>query len=268
MPKITVLCATCRIGGIDVLFQTLIGQRFRDFEFILVDRYWRERREEVGELFDKADFPITHLPPRKLLSYLDTGVATNTGIALARGKLVCFLADYTYAYPEWLDDHWRVYQEFKGDATFVGYRDRIAPPPLKEKLDIESCKISCFREPFHPERLDELEILYSERKPLSPLEHITGPYSEIPWHGFMIYCNESLPKDILDRVGGLDEEYDGGLGWQDADLGYRAMKAGHRFVFDSRAKLTKRIDTRTFLPPGLVIAGKSNEELFRRKCTE
>lgn len=119
MPDVTVLTIAYRPGYIDTMVQALQAQSLdrERWEWVLVDDLWAQRKEAVARHINGA-FNFQHMPPREIKPYSATGIAINTGLAAARGKLVYFMADYMYPHPECLWRHWYIY-------TFCG------PPEYK-----------------------------------------------------------------------------------------------------------------------------------------
>ncbi|GAG63016.1 unnamed protein product, partial [marine sediment metagenome] len=64
-PKITVLTIIYRPGYIDSMVAALEAQTFREFEWVLVDDLYEQRKDLVKDYIGGA-FPLTHIPPRKI----------------------------------------------------------------------------------------------------------------------------------------------------------------------------------------------------------
>ena len=119
MIDVTVLTIAYKPGYIDTMAQALKDQTLDHdrWEWILVDDICDKRREAVRELVG-SNMHFLHIPPREIKPYSATGIAVNTGLAQARGKLVYFMADYMYPHPSCLERHWQIYQEF-GPKVFI-----------------------------------------------------------------------------------------------------------------------------------------------------
>ena len=63
MPKISVIVPTNRIGGLDILFESLKRQSFQDFELILADAIYQYRKNIVAETVRQYGFPVKHIEP-------------------------------------------------------------------------------------------------------------------------------------------------------------------------------------------------------------
>lgn len=117
--KISVVTITYKPGYIDTLVQALRDQTLdrSQWEWVLVDDICHLRREAVAEEINGA-FSYKHLPSREIKPYSATATAVNTGLAVAEGELVYFMADYSYPHPTCLERHWEIYSRF-GPKAFI-----------------------------------------------------------------------------------------------------------------------------------------------------
>ena len=117
----TVLTITYRPGYIDTMTQCLVEQNLpRDrWEWVLVDDLHSVRHELVAAYVPK-EINLRHMPPREIRMESATAIAVNTGLAVARGKLVYFMADYMYLHPTCLERHWDIYQKHGPDVFISG----------------------------------------------------------------------------------------------------------------------------------------------------
>ena len=120
-PQVTVLTITYRPGYIDTLVQALREQTLERsrWEWVLVDDLHELRREAVAEHISGA-FRLKHLPSREIRPYSATATAINTGLAVAEGELVYFMADYAYPHPTCLERHWQIYSRFGPNVLISG----------------------------------------------------------------------------------------------------------------------------------------------------
>ena len=107
-PEATVVVSTYRPGGVDVTLAGMRDQTFPKgrFEVILVDHRYERRRSEVGTLARRYGVRLLHVPEhRRNGPWGVTASAYNTGFALATGRVVIMLVDWTYAPPGWIEGH-------------------------------------------------------------------------------------------------------------------------------------------------------------------
>ncbi|GAH79047.1 unnamed protein product, partial [marine sediment metagenome] len=150
-PKITVQTSIWRPGYIDSITQALKDQTLTDFELILIDDLWEQRKDVVKEYIGNA-FPFKHIPPRELSPYAMPCAAMNTGLIHAEGELIYLMNDYMYIHPRTLERHWEIYSKYGPKVLISGPLGEPTPIPLKDNFNfvIPENLISIFREPFRP----------------------------------------------------------------------------------------------------------------------
>ena len=127
---------------------------------------------------------------------LGAAAARNRGWRAARGRLIVFCDDDVVAQPGWLDAIAAAHAR-DPDAIIQG---RTEPDPR------EAQRLSAF----------------------SRSQEASGPG---PWFQT---CNIAYPRALLERLGGFDEWFAVGAG-EDTDLGWRAVEAGTRVVYEPSA---------------------------------
>jgi glycosyltransferase involved in cell wall biosynthesis len=120
-PHVTVLTITYRPGYIDSMVQALRAQTLdpRQWDWILVDDLHQERREIIAKYIGDS-IRYKHLPSREIKPYSATATAINTGLAIAEGELIYFMADYAYPHPMCLKRHWEIYSRFGPKVLISG----------------------------------------------------------------------------------------------------------------------------------------------------
>jgi glycosyltransferase involved in cell wall biosynthesis len=248
---ISIIVPTNRLGGIDLLFDSLARQTERDFELILVDNIkpWRTVLAPGGHLLT---FQASHIEPREnsfpLVQYCRT---VNTGIAHARGETILLLCDYSWCHPRMVETHldeqskhpgplhldynYSALPELKPDFPLIynqsGYDPTVDPIEYSRVLnestdryveDLKAGKLdpfmwSIFAEPLSEESVSELEVTHQHR-PCS-----TRKPDDWNWCSFK---NESFPTELFLELNGLDEEYDASHCYQDQEFSYRLRERG------------------------------------------
>lgn len=236
MTRVTVIQPIARLGGIDVLFDGLARQTFKDYELVLVDAWADLRRDAVREEADRRGIPLAHhvQPAKRGLAH-----ALNVGVRHARGELVCPLNDHHWTPSTWLERHWGAFEGSRGRFTANGFAYHRRPPPLKPAgQPPEAYALSLFQEPFDGERVSDYPILYEETlafttAPRIPVRsQLHGLYTS--WgREFYNTLNNSIPVEVLLRLNGYDETYDQARAYLDVDMGLRAEAIGHRFLIDT-----------------------------------
>jgi glycosyltransferase involved in cell wall biosynthesis len=241
--KISVLLCTYRVGGLDVSLYGLSRQTFprNDYEVILCDRYYDERKKAVKEFNEQFEVPLYHCKPIRQQFPLSSGsMQRNSAICYAEGELCIFLCDFGYTPPEWLQRHWQLYDPERKTSSMGPHRYWVHPP-LKQ--DWEKQHISIFEEEFSPSMLTQLAMQDAGQDP--KLQRGAGPIGGDYFH----MKNESVALNTLLQVNGADEGYDvdGGHAYSDMDLGMRVNAAGGTFMHDP-SNIVEIIQVRDFHP--------------------
>ena len=137
--------------------------------------------------------------------------ARNLGIAHARGEVIAFLDDDSYAHPDWLA---RLVAHYH-DPTVGGVGGRLIDPlrpPIGE--EVGSVRISSHIKITANFVIDTGQSV--------EVEHLSG--------GTM-----SFRKAILTEIGGFDPHYTGGNQLEETDVCVRVKAAGYRLVYEPSA---------------------------------
>jgi len=96
-PFISIVVPINRVGGLDVLFESLKNQSFQDFELILVDAIYKYRKDVVAEKAKEYGFLVKHTEPiGNTFPISNYCRSINTGLCQAAGKIVYFTCDNAY----------------------------------------------------------------------------------------------------------------------------------------------------------------------------
>ena len=225
--EVTLLLNTCRpdfpLVGLPDMFifeptvRSLNRQAFRDFELVVVDAKWSERRRKWLE--EHAEFPVKYLnafPNR----YLEAGLCAictqkNKGLLYAEGDLVVFIDDATEFPPWWLARIWHHWSRGYWPMSLTYYYEGGRPKILGQS--------SRYVERFYGREHDKEEGF---RLYIRPGEQVRDSRADFvsgvrPAPGQWFYAGSSAPLEVLLDVNGLDESFDGSKGLEDVDLGMR-----------------------------------------------
>ena len=182
--------------------------------------------------------------------------ARNIGIAEARGDLVAFLDGDALPSPDWLAQHWQLFQRNNGVTTGFQYclprleyvQDPQSGLPWEDVPASVAQVMRTYPDQF---RVTEamiqsdfaaIDLLAQEGGyPFPELELMQDqvqalfdqlPDSPIGWIGFYPH-NAAAPRIALEEVGGFDEEMLHSEGW---DLAYRLMQNGYKMRFAAKAQ--------------------------------
>lgn len=257
MPAISVITIIFRYGYIDTIVESLKTQTFKDFELILVDELYEQRKDVVKEYIGSS-FPLKHIPPRASSKFSMAAHAHNDAIMNAEGELLYYLSDYVYAHPDSLKCHWEIYKKYGPKVIISGPLIYYYPFKTDARRDIYiginySGQIVKLRGNSH----DPLSVLDGEFEPewpsfLMPDDRIRNACSipiefnlwECPGHYLLnpsyhkyhwwAGVNDSAPLEALLEVNGFNENLDGEHGGHiDGDISARFMAGGYRYLIDT-----------------------------------
>lgn len=245
-PAVSVLTTAFRPGGLDFTLAGMRDQTFRDFELIVVDRRYEKRQERVYELYKgygEGGFPCIYVPEHRRNGKWTTFCsAWNTAIALARGEHVIFLQDWCYAPPGWIEAHLATHAGRDNRFTLCSY-GYYNSPALKTKQPFDfsgqsarSIRCTDWDAVLAGDVLDEIEVFEKGLFDPAWVPDFTHQYNEVrpglfasgiaPNDTWVHIKNESMKRDFLWRIGGLDERLERGKGPMDIDVGLRVVNAG------------------------------------------
>jgi len=248
---ISILLPTLRVGGLDVLCDSLSRQTCQDFELLLADGIHRYRAPLVADKLAVLPFPVRHLASDGIaLSNYSRSI--NDAVVVARGDVILMMPDYAWLADDTVEIHARFHDEHRGERKCLmsGYTYRACPPrhpgfegyhPRKQHSQVE----------FHRDDPEALWELYTTREaeryerdlasgaldalmwsiwaePLTlealqqlPIEHEHKLF-DVEWsHRFCSLKNESYPIEAWEELNGLDEDLDGSHLYQDLEWGER-----------------------------------------------
>ena len=222
-----------------------------EFEVIVVDD---------GSTDGTGDFlrDYEHIPIKVIPLHTNVGRcrARNIGIAESRGDLIAFLDGDALPGPDWLAQHWCLFQHYNGVTsgfqyclpcleyvqephrglpwedipTSIAHAMRTYPEKFRvteAMIQSDFGAIDLLAQeggyPFPELKLmqDQVQVLFDQ-----------VPDSPIGWISFYPH-NASAPRVALEEVGGFDEELPHSEGW---DLAYRLMRNGYKMRFAAKAQ--------------------------------
>lgn len=251
---ISVIIPTNRVGGLDVVFDSLETQVDRDFELVLVDNLYRYRRELVAEKAKAYSFPVTHIEPRDnpfpRVCYCRT---MNTGVAHARGSILLYQCDYTWMSPECLAWHSKWQEMFRGpvavDMAYTSLPQLMSGFPagrFLHKVDPTAANAVEFMQSTNEATADYVDCLdrgkldqflwsiFAERLtyervwslPIESVHYKNTSAGVFDDYNYCAFKNESFPTDLVLDMNGHDEDYDLSHAWQDSEFSYRLRERG------------------------------------------
>lgn len=205
--EITVILVTKRLEPrIDLALESLKTQTFKDFEYIIIDGFWKRRKDAVKELIEKSgiSFPCIHIedkPSRWKGKMPAICNARNTGLIFANGKYIVFCDDNCKMPPNWLEIHLRWLEKgYIVAGTWIEYKS----------IDNDGKGVYIYEPEYRYTIVKEPKI-------------VTG--------GWLYGINFSFPLEIALDINGFDEYLDGELGQDDIDFGIRSERKGYKVMY-------------------------------------
>lgn len=258
---LSVVCPSVRVGGLDLLCQSLALQSCQDFELVLVDGIFEYRRPHVAERLAAQPFPVQHLNNSgNGIPLSDYSSSINNAIVAARGDIILMLPDYSWLPPDCIETHSRYHDAHQGEKkilcsgysytrmplrnpAFLGYHPNIHDPAVafhKGSMDARyEAAVTAEAERYEADlkagKLDE--VMWSLfAKPPTPesIAALDVTYShklfgvEFSWR-FCSLKNESFPIEAWLDANGLDEDLDGSHLYQDFEFATRLDRLGWEF---------------------------------------
>lgn len=250
---ISIIVPTNRIGGLDVLFNSLAQQKYMGFELILVDNIKKYREELVAKKAKTCGFKVTHVEPRDnpfpSVGYCRT---MNTGVAYASGEYLLYLCDYCWLSKYCTDAHVD-FQQRHGAPLMLDFAYTTLPQ-LVQPLDYVStvgtgdfAKFTAsqneaterYVHDLDSGKLDHLMWSIFKKEPTSDAEVWAMPMTHAlykntaesvhPDYNWCAFKNESFPTELLLQMNGHDEAYDRSHGWQDSEFSNRLKVRGTKW---------------------------------------
>lgn len=239
MPFISIICPTMRVGGLDVLFDSLRAQTFTDFELVLVDGLRPLRAEIVTEEARNRFLRVVHVEPEPnpfpRAAYC---ACANAGLRAASGEVALFVVDYTHLPPGAVAKHAEFhrradrhqglmlphrYVHLEVDKHFPRYGADEVEMYVNDLLHLKKFIWSIGRVqldvPAQPHRVHDGTLAQPDADP--KLRASKGPVDPLWFHA----KNESVRLDVALETGGFCEELDGSHGWQDSEFADRLSLA-------------------------------------------
>ena len=260
--KASVCVSTFRPGGLDIILAGMRDQTFKDFELIICDHRYEKRHAEVMELAHKYGVNCIHVPEHRRNGKWTTFCsAWNTAFALARGEYIVILQDFCYCQPNWLATHLacherkhnmylicpyqhvdlpniRTLKEYDFNHEFAhsslsgygGHNVDISPVVAGEILP----EMYIFEAgPFDPSVIPTLNVHNLEQvQDCRRFLNNSAPGVKDPT--WVHVKNESMKRDILWSIGGLDERLERGKGPMDTDFAIRVEGLGLALWWEPR----------------------------------
>ncbi|KKN07879.1 hypothetical protein LCGC14_1062520 [marine sediment metagenome] len=228
------------IHVLEPTFHSLETQTFKDFELVVVDALYPQKREWIEAR--EWSFPVKYVPVHPNHRFwLDRGMwnvcgQLNTGILYVEGELIVRIDDCSEFGEDFLQRFWDGYQS--GYFPLAMHMKYLKGKPARydEEYRKEGHEAK-YSESFEKgEKLEILKRLYGEdglvRDTRYQVVKARGGRMIAPPDWYYGYSSASL--EALLKINGYDELFDGNKSLEDADAGSRLTMAGYggKFLLD------------------------------------
>ena len=205
MKASVVICTYARPEVVKRLLLELNGQRYQDFEVLLVCQ------GDKGDL-ERIKDSIKNIYPLRYYYEASPNLprARNIGVKEAHGEVIIFLDDDTKPDNNLIGAHLANYT----DSTIGMVGGKVFGE--KHERDVSDSKIGKVR------RFDGFAYGGFYKDIRCQVMHARG-------------VNMSVRKEIALEIGGFDERFEGTAEYEDADFCLRVLKKGYKIVFDPTA---------------------------------
>jgi len=216
--KVTIYTPTIRKGFWNLMANNLSTQTYKNFEWLIVDDFPADRSKIAAKyaLQYGLDIKYHRGRARKIKRTYGLVNADNTALHEASGELLVFLQDFILISPFAIEELVRLH--LKNPDALLAPADRYFAPSVIPDTNSEDW--------FHGKTDVVGRFLWQNariqgvgmRETVNPFEF------EMNWG--------AVPVKVARELGGWYEFYDFGLGFNNTDLAYRALKAGYRIIVD------------------------------------
>lgn len=224
-PLVTIYTPTVREGWWEMMSQNIAAQTYQNIEWVIVDDHEKDRSSIAQEYAQKYDLDIRYFRGKKrdIERAYSLVSANNTMVQNARGETVIFLQDFILM-PE------------RGVEWVVDFYNRH-PNDLLAMTDI-------YHEPgIKPVTANTRDWFGLEDRGRT-FKDVVGKFMRknirINNQGFRQSDNAvdweanygAIPMSVLKELNGFWEFFDEGLGFDNAEIAYRAMSLGSKLYID------------------------------------
>lgn len=224
--KVSIITPTIREGFWHSMAKNIANQTYKNIEWVIVDDH-KENREELAKKYSQ----MFHLEMKYVRGDKAKGTykrrlglirANNIGWRNAQGELLVWLQDFVYLPEDGIEAIVDVYRHNKDSL--------IAPVDMY--YDVNYCNLEN-KEDWFDGREDFLgeKAWKNYRVIFKGIRETKDPLD------FELNCG-AIPKYILEELNGFYEFFDEGLGYDNAEAAYRAIKMGYRILIDDSIIVT------------------------------
>lgn len=217
--RASVVTITARPGIFRFGRETLEAQTFKDFEWVVVDKLYNQRKDEVAEYMKDSPLNFKHVPEPPKDKKFNLFKANNAGIKNSTGELIVWLQDLILIPTDGLQKFWDMYQQHP-DAMYSGVDGRFFL--LSEKIDPTNMIDILDGGGWSHGKIDYV----NERIGDKGIYQTSNPFEfELNWGAFS--------RSVASDLGGFNEDFDHGFGYDNTEFALRGITIGAELWIDT-----------------------------------
>lgn len=215
-PLITIYTPTIRKGWFNIMAHALARQTYKNFEWIIIDDLGIDRTALSKKYADKYKLDIRYIKGDKFKVTEHALVrANNTALREAKGELLVFLQDFILPPDDGFEKMVNIYKKHPKDL--IAPVDTAFLPTVKPDLESEDW--------FNGATDIEGETVYKNVRLKMRTTATSNHYHFEQNYG-------AIPVSVARELNGWYEFMDDGLGYDNAEIAYRAIKLGSLIQID------------------------------------
>jgi len=216
--KVSIITPTNRRGWWNIMADNLSKQTYKNFEWVIVDDYKTDRSIMASEYAKKYGLDIKYVRGKKRAVARTYGLvnANNTGFQNSTGELMVLLQDFILISPTSIEELVSVHR--KNPDCLIAPVDMYFTPKIKPDIESEDW----FR--------GNLDVKGKFMRRNVRIQNKELRYSQNPYDFEQNFG--AIPRNIAEALGGWWEFFDEGLGFDNTDFAYRALRSGFRIMID------------------------------------
>lgn len=216
--KVTIYTPTIRKGFWRSMAKNISEQTYKNIEWLIVDDHKDDRSAIAAKTAKEWGIDIRYMKgkARKLKRTYGLVNANNTALQNAKGSIMVFLQDFVYMPLDGIEQIVKLHRDHPD--SLIALPDIYVAAKIKPNIESEDW--------FDGE--DDIFgtfIRKNVRIQNKGLRNTDNPYDFEQNYG-------AIPVKIAKELGGWYEFYDEGLGYDNTDIAYRALKLGYKIILD------------------------------------
>lgn len=215
---VSILTSTNRRGWWNIMANNIANQTYKNVEWLIIDDYPENREEIAKEYAKKYKIKIRYYrsKPHKVQRNYGLVNADNTGVQFASGALLVFLQDFILMPETGIEELVLIHKA--SPNCLIAPTDEYFEPKVKPDTQSEDW--------FH----GELDVKGKFMRSNVRNQNLGVRQSNNPFEFEMNYG--AIPTHIARDLGGFYEFFDFGLGFNNTEIAFRALKKGAGLLVD------------------------------------